>query len=73
MTSLASTRPLITEYTRSLGTSGLKVSKIILGCMSYGSSKWAEWVLDEEQSLPLLKAAYDAGINTYVLYMPLSR
>ncbi|EJD45581.1 voltage-gated potassium channel subunit beta-2 [Auricularia subglabra TFB-10046 SS5] len=52
------------EYQR-LGSSGLKVSKIILGCMSYGSSKWAEWVLDEEQSLPLLKAAYDAGINTW--------
>ncbi|EJD51071.1 Aldo/keto reductase [Auricularia subglabra TFB-10046 SS5] len=52
------------EYQR-LGSSGLKVSKIILGCMSYGSSKWADWVLDEEQSLPLLKAAYDAGINSW--------
>ncbi|KZW01939.1 Aldo/keto reductase [Exidia glandulosa HHB12029] len=52
------------EYQR-LGTSGLKVSKIILGCMSYGSSKWQDWVLDEEKSLPLLKAAYDAGINTW--------
>ncbi|KZV85341.1 Aldo/keto reductase [Exidia glandulosa HHB12029] len=52
------------EYQR-LGTSGLKVSKIILGCMSYGSSKWQDWVLDEEKALPLLKAAYDAGINTW--------
>ncbi|KZV85337.1 Aldo/keto reductase [Exidia glandulosa HHB12029] len=52
------------EYQR-LGTSGLKVSKIILGCMSYGSPKWQDWVLDEEKSLPMLKAAYDAGINTW--------
>ncbi|EJD53288.1 Aldo/keto reductase [Auricularia subglabra TFB-10046 SS5] len=52
------------EYQR-LGTSGLRVSKVILGCMSYGSSKWQEWVLDEDKSLPLLKAAYDAGINTW--------
>ncbi|KZV96940.1 Aldo/keto reductase [Exidia glandulosa HHB12029] len=52
------------EYER-LGSSGLKVSKIILGCMTFGSSKWSPWVLDEEQSLPLLKAAYDAGINTW--------
>jgi len=42
------------------------VSKIILGCMSYGSPKWQEWVLDEEASLPMLKAAYDAGITTWV-------
>ena len=33
--------------------------------MSYGSDKWAGWVLNEDKSLPLLKAAYDAGINTW--------
>lgn len=49
------------EYTR-LGKSGLKISKLILGCMSYGSPDWREWVLDEETSLPLLKHAYDSGI-----------
>ncbi|KAI4721033.1 Aldo/keto reductase [Aureobasidium sp. EXF-10727] len=48
-----------------LGQSGLKVSQIILGAMSYGSSKWQDWVLDEEQALPLLKHAYDRGINTW--------
>ena len=48
-----------------LGRSGLKVSKVILGAMSYGSSNWAEWVLDEKESLPLLKHAYDVGINTW--------
>ncbi|TFK23352.1 Aldo/keto reductase [Coprinopsis marcescibilis] len=48
-----------------LGNSGLKVSKIILGCMSYGSSKWQGWVLDEEESLKHIKAGYDAGINSF--------
>jgi aryl-alcohol dehydrogenase-like predicted oxidoreductase len=33
--------------------------------MSYGSSDWAKWVLDEESSLELVKAAYDKGINTW--------
>ncbi|KAH0345587.1 Aldo/keto reductase, partial [Aureobasidium melanogenum] len=48
-----------------LGQSGLKVSQIILGAMSYGSSKWQDWVLDEEQALPLLKHAYDSGITAW--------
>ncbi|KAI9664719.1 MAG: hypothetical protein M1821_006167 [Bathelium mastoideum] len=48
-----------------LGRSGLKVSKVILGAMSYGSPRWQEWVLDEKDSLPLLKHAYDVGINTW--------
>ncbi|KKY29758.1 putative aryl-alcohol dehydrogenase [Diaporthe ampelina] len=54
------------EYTR-LGKSGLKVSKIILGCMSFGSSEWegSPWVLDEEKSLEVIKAAWDGGINTW--------
>ncbi|PUU73546.1 NADP-dependent oxidoreductase domain-containing protein [Tuber borchii] len=52
------------EYTR-LGNSGLKVSKVILGAMSYGDPKWAAWVKSEEESLPLLKAAFDLGINTW--------
>ncbi len=49
----------------SLGNTGLRVSKVILGTMSYGSSKWQKWVLDEAETLPLLKAAYDAGIRTW--------
>ncbi|CAK7212885.1 CSG1/SUR1-like protein [Sporothrix curviconia] len=52
------------EYAR-LGQSGLKVSRIILGAMSYGSSEWQDWVLDEAEALPLLKHAYDRGINTW--------
>lgn len=52
------------QYNR-LGDSGLKVSKIILGAMSYGSKEWAKWVLEEEESLPLLEHAYKVGINTW--------
>ncbi|KAK0209896.1 NADP-dependent oxidoreductase domain-containing protein [Armillaria fumosa] len=51
------------EY-RQLGSSGLRVSVPILGAMSFGSPKWIDWVLDEEHSLPILKAAWDKGINT---------
>ncbi|OHF03275.1 aldo-keto reductase [Colletotrichum orchidophilum] len=52
------------EYVN-LGASGLRVSVPILGGMSLGSSEWAPWVLDEEASLEILKAAYDRGINTW--------
>ncbi|PBK93992.1 Aldo keto reductase [Armillaria gallica] len=52
------------QYVR-LGNSGLKVSKIILGCMSYGSTEWQPWVLSKEQGIEHIKAAYDAGINTF--------
>ncbi|KAB8227937.1 hypothetical protein ETB97_005517 [Aspergillus alliaceus] len=47
-----------------LGNSGLKVSKVILGAMSYRTPKWQGWVLDKEDSLPLLEHAYNAGIRT---------
>jgi aryl-alcohol dehydrogenase (NADP+) len=52
------------EYTN-LGKSGLKVSRLCLGMMTYGSSKWREWVLDEEQTLPFVKRALEAGINFF--------
>ncbi|KAG8985753.1 hypothetical protein FRB90_004464 [Tulasnella sp. 427] len=48
-----------------LGKSGLMVSKIILGCMSYGSKDWQDWVLEEEEALQHIKTAYDAGIQTF--------
>uniref|UniRef100_D8Q4S2 NADP-dependent oxidoreductase domain-containing protein n=1 Tax=Schizophyllum commune (strain H4-8 / FGSC 9210) TaxID=578458 RepID=D8Q4S2_SCHCM len=49
-----------------LGKSGLRISVPILGAMSYGNPKWAsmQWVLDEEHALPIMKAAWDRGINT---------
>ena len=40
-----------------LGNSGLKVSKIILGTMQYGTSDWQDWVLGEEESIKHIKYA----------------
>lgn len=48
-----------------LGKSGLKVSRICLGTMSYGTSKWRPWVLDEEDSLPFYRRAIELGINFF--------
>lgn len=47
-----------------LGSSGLWVSAPILGGMSIGSSEFGSWILEEDKALPLLKAAYDRGLNT---------
>jgi aryl-alcohol dehydrogenase (NADP+) len=48
-----------------LGATGLKVSRLCLGTMTYGSSRWREWVLDEDASRPLIKQALEAGINFF--------
>ena len=48
-----------------LGRAGVKVSRICLGCMTYGSSRWRPWVLDEEASRPFYRRAWEAGINFY--------
>jgi aryl-alcohol dehydrogenase (NADP+) len=48
-----------------LGRSGLKVSRICLGTMTYGSRKWRSWVLDEEEARPFFKRAIEAGINFF--------
>ncbi len=52
------------QYVR-LGHTGLKVSRICLGTMTYGTSKWREWVLDEEPSRAFIKQALDLGINFF--------
>lgn len=52
------------DYTR-LGKSGLQVSRICLGMMSYGDPKWREWVLPEAESRPFVKRALEAGINFF--------
>ncbi|MEY7852219.1 aldo/keto reductase [Natrarchaeobius sp. A-rgal3] len=52
------------EYT-TLGDTGMTVSRICLGCMSFGSSDWREWVLDEEESRPIIERAIDLGINFF--------
>ncbi|KAG6882674.1 hypothetical protein C0993_009610, partial [Termitomyces sp. T159_Od127] len=48
-----------------LGNSGLKVSRIILGTMQYGTPQWQEWVLGEEEAIKHIKFAYDSGIQTF--------
>jgi aryl-alcohol dehydrogenase (NADP+) len=48
-----------------LGKTGLKVSRLCLGCMTYGTPKWRAWVLDEETARPFFKQALDAGINFF--------
>lgn len=48
-----------------LGNTGLSVSRICLGCMSYGSPEWRDWVLDEKASRPFYERALEAGINFF--------
>ena len=52
------------EYVR-LGRSGLKVSRLALGCMTFGSSDWAPWVLGFDDSAKILRQAVDLGINFF--------
>lgn len=48
-----------------LGNTGLKVSRLCLGMMTYGTPEWRPWVLDLDTSRPLVKQAIDAGINFF--------
>ena len=48
-----------------LGSTGMKVSRICLGCMTYGTSAWRDWVLDEESSRPFIRRALELGINFF--------
>ncbi len=48
-----------------LGTTGLKVSRICLGCMTFGTRQWREWVLDEDASRPFIRRALEAGITFF--------
>ena len=52
------------EYAN-LGKSGIKVSRLCLGMMSYGSKSWREWVLEEKEALPFIQRAWEAGINFF--------
>jgi aryl-alcohol dehydrogenase-like predicted oxidoreductase len=52
------------EYTQ-LGSTGLRVSRICLGMMSYGSSEWRDWVLDEPDAEPIVRAAVEGGITFF--------
>ena len=48
-----------------LGSTGLKVSRICLGTMTYGSKKWRDWVLEEPEARPLYRHAIECGINFF--------
>jgi aryl-alcohol dehydrogenase-like predicted oxidoreductase len=43
----------------------MKVSRICLGCMTYGDTKWRAWTLNEEEARPYFKQALDKGINFF--------
>ncbi len=52
------------EYVQ-LGRSGLRVSRLCLGCMTYGNPEWRPWVLDDSAARPFFRAATEAGINFF--------
>ncbi len=52
------------DYIR-LGTTGLKVSRLCLGTMTYGTPTWRPWVLDEATSRPFYQRAIECGINFF--------
>jgi aryl-alcohol dehydrogenase (NADP+) len=52
------------EYTR-LGSTGLKVSRLCLGVMTYGDPAWRPWILSEEAGRPFIKRALELGINFF--------
>jgi aryl-alcohol dehydrogenase (NADP+) len=52
------------EYVN-LGSTGIRVSRICLGTMTYGSKQWREWMLEEEEALPFFRHAIEAGINFF--------
>jgi len=52
------------EYTR-LGKTGLQVSRICLGMMSYGDPDWRDWILSYDEGLPIIQRAVELGINFY--------
>ena len=52
------------EYV-SFGTTGLKVSRLVLGTMGFGSRSWRKWALEEEESRPIIRRALELGINFF--------
>ena len=48
-----------------LGRSGLKVSRLCLGCMTYGDKSWRDWILPYDEALPFFRKAVEAGITFF--------
>ena len=63
VSALSPRRPRM-QYT-TLGHTGLTVSRLCLGCMSYGDPRWRTWVLDEGEAQPFFRLALDSGINFF--------
>lgn len=51
--------------TTRLGSTGLEVSRVCLGMMTYGSKQWREWILDEDEARPFIHKAVEGGINFF--------
>jgi aryl-alcohol dehydrogenase-like predicted oxidoreductase len=52
------------QHTR-LGSTGLTVSRLALGMMTYGTPRWRSWILDETSSRPLVQRAVELGFNFF--------
>jgi len=60
-----SERTAVPLPTANLGNTGVRVSRICLGMMTYGAKSWREWVLEEDDARPFVKAAVEGGINFF--------
>ena len=52
--------------TTRLGTTGLEVSRLCLGCMTYGDPKWRPWILGEDEARKHFKRALELGFNFFL-------
>ncbi len=52
------------QYVR-VGKTGLKVSRLCLGCMTYGDPEWKPWILSEDESRPFIERAFELGVNFF--------
>jgi aryl-alcohol dehydrogenase (NADP+) len=57
--------PIPAMPTVNLGPTGARISPLCLGMMTYGSKKWREWVLEEDEARPIVQRAVEAGINFF--------
>src|SRR5437660_864871 len=53
------------QYVPLAPSARVKVSRLCLGCMTYGSKKWREWVLEEHEGRPFIRRALELGINFF--------
>ena len=63
--STATTPVSASLHTVRLGHTGMSVTPLCLGMMTYGSKSWREWVLEEDEARPIVRRAVEAGINFF--------